>query len=240
MALLDDRDRIPRDLHDLAIQRHFAAGMTLQSAGRFIEHPEAAERVARAVDDLDETITIIRSTIFGLRARESGSGSGLRARAVRALGEAAPVLGFAPGLRMEGLLDTHVSRDTADNMVAVLSEALTNTARHARASRADIALGTDGREARLEIFDNGVGIPAGGRRSGLANLAERARSWGGAFTWTCPDGGGTTLVWQVPVWERQALSSGGDVAQGRRLDARRPGRNRIIGTIGLPRGTGGH
>ncbi|GAA2916527.1 two-component system sensor histidine kinase [Streptomyces thioluteus] len=70
LALLEDRDRIARDLHDLAIQRLFATGMTLQSADRFIDHPEAAERVQRAVDDLDETIKIIRSTIFGLRSRE--------------------------------------------------------------------------------------------------------------------------------------------------------------------------
>ena len=63
-----DRDRIARDLHDLAIQRLFATGLTLQSASRLIEHPEAGERVGRAVDDLDETIKIIRSTIFALRA----------------------------------------------------------------------------------------------------------------------------------------------------------------------------
>ncbi|GAA3310411.1 two-component system sensor histidine kinase [Streptomyces cinereospinus] len=110
IALLQDRDRIARDLHDLAIQRLFATGMTLQSAGRFIEHPQASERVARAVDDLDETIKIIRSTIFGLRSRDDAVGQGLRARVVRAVGEAAPVLGFAPRLRMEGLLDTQVPR----------------------------------------------------------------------------------------------------------------------------------
>lgn len=76
VAVLTDRDRIARDLHDLAIQRLFATGMTLQSAGRFIEHEEAAERVARAVDDLDETIKIIRSTIFGLRTREGAGRPG--------------------------------------------------------------------------------------------------------------------------------------------------------------------
>ena len=76
IALLEDRDRIARDLHDLAIQRLFATGMTLQSAGRFIDHPEASERVLRAVDDLDETIKIIRSTIFGLRARDGAGRTG--------------------------------------------------------------------------------------------------------------------------------------------------------------------
>ncbi|MFI9342084.1 GAF domain-containing protein [Streptomyces sp. NPDC052773] len=199
IAVLQDRDRIARDLHDLAIQRLFATGMTLQSAGRFIEHPGAAERVTRAVDDLDETIKIIRSTIFGLRSRETGAGTGLRARAVRVAGEAAPVLGFAPGLRMDGLLDTRVPKETADHAIAVLSEALANVARHAHAARADVVLATDGRELRLEVTDDGVGIPPEGRRSGLRNMAERAEHLGGELTWTTPASGGTSLVWRVPL-----------------------------------------
>ncbi|MEW2248897.1 GAF domain-containing protein [Streptomyces sp. NPDC006975] len=199
IAVLKDRDRIARDLHDLAIQRLFATGMTLQSTGRFIDHPEAGERVARAVDDLDETIKIIRSTIFGLRSRSGASGSGLRARVVRVAGEAAPVLGFTPGVRMEGLVDTDVPREIADQVVAVLSEALTNVARHARADRADVLVRTDGRTVDLTVTDNGVGIRPGGRRSGLRNMAERAEQLGGGLDLSTPPGGGTTLVWSVPV-----------------------------------------
>ncbi|XUL91684.1 GAF domain-containing protein [Streptomyces galilaeus] len=199
VAVLQDRDRIARDLHDLAIQRLFATGMTLQSAGRFIDHTGAAERVARAVDDLDETIKIIRSTIFGLRARDGGAGTGLRARVVRSVGEAAPVLGFAPSVRMEGLVDTDVPREIADQVIAVLTEALTNVARHAQAGRADVALETDGREVRLTVTDNGVGIPPEGRRSGLRNMEERAENLGGDLKLSCPEGGGSTLVWRVPV-----------------------------------------
>ncbi|MCW7944384.1 histidine kinase [Streptomyces hygroscopicus] len=201
IAVLKDRDRIARDLHDLAIQRLFATGMTLQSAGRFIEHAEAGERVLRAVDDLDETIKIIRSTIFGLRAREGADGPGLRARAVRVAGEAAPVLGFAPSLRMEGLLDTNVPKDVADHVVAVLSESLTNIARHAHADRAGVVLETDGREVLLTVSDNGMGIPPKGRRSGLHNMAERARELGGKLELTSPADGGTTLKWSVPIGE---------------------------------------
>ncbi|GAA4073644.1 GAF domain-containing sensor histidine kinase [Streptomyces shaanxiensis] len=199
VAVLKDRDRIARDLHDLAIQRLFATGMTLQSAGRFIEHPEASERVVRAVDDLDETIKIIRSTIFGLRSREGTGGTGLRARVVRVAGEAAPVLGFAPSLRMEGLVETLVPREVADHVVAVLSEALTNIARHAHADRADVALTADSRQVRLTVTDNGVGVPADGRRSGLRNMAERARQLGGELELSGPADGGTTLVWWAPV-----------------------------------------
>ncbi|SEB97738.1 Histidine kinase-, DNA gyrase B-, and HSP90-like ATPase [Streptomyces misionensis] len=199
IALLEDRDRIARDLHDLAIQRLFATGMTLQSAGRFIEHPEASERVLRAVDDLDETIKIIRSTIFGLRAREGAAAGGLRARVVRVAGEASPVLGFAPGVRMEGLIDTDVPGEIAEHVVAVLSEALTNIARHAHADRAEVLLVTDGREVRLTVRDNGVGIPDGGRRSGLRNMAERARRLGGRLEVGKGERGGATLEWRVPL-----------------------------------------
>ncbi|MEN3584289.1 GAF domain-containing protein [Streptomyces sp. ZYX-F-203] len=199
ITLLEDRDRIARDLHDLAIQRLFATGMTLQSAGRLIDDERAKARVLRAVGDLDETIKIIRSTIFGLRSRDDEAAPGLRSRAVRAVGEAAPVLGFAPGVRMEGLLDTHVPRETADHVMAVLSEALTNIARHAHADRAEVVLETDGKEVRLTVADDGVGVPARGRRSGLRNMAERAHRLGGDMDLQRPETGGTRLVWWAPV-----------------------------------------
>ncbi|MFD9818291.1 sensor histidine kinase [Streptomyces violascens] len=197
VSLLEDRDRIARDLHDLAIQRLFATGMTLQSAQRFVEHPEAGERLARAVDDLDETIKIIRSTIFGLRAHEAKEpGAGLRVRVVEG---AVTALGFTPSLRMEGLLDTDVPRALADEVLAVLGEALTNTARHARASRADVSLVVRKGVLTVGVVDNGVGIAEGGRRSGLRNLAERAQLLGGELTTGEGPGGGTRLEWEVPL-----------------------------------------
>ncbi|KOU49249.1 GAF domain-containing protein [Streptomyces sp. WM6378] len=200
VSLLEDRDRIARDLHDLAIQRLFATGMTLQSAQRFVDHPEAGERLARAVDDLDETIKIIRSTIFGLRAHEAKEpGSGLRVRAVRVVEGAVTALGFTPSLRMEGLLDTDVPRALADEVLAVLGEALTNTARHARASRADVSLVVRKGALTVGVVDNGVGIAEGGRRSGLRNLAERAQLLGGELTTGAGPEGGTRLEWEVPL-----------------------------------------
>ncbi|MFE7131232.1 GAF domain-containing protein [Streptomyces sp. NPDC057638] len=200
MTLLADRDRIARDLHDLAIQRLFATGMTLQSTRRFVEHPEATERLVRAIDDLDDTIKIIRSTIFGLRERESPQATpGLRVRAVRAVEQAARTLGFAPALRMEGLIDTDVPRPVADEAVAVLGEALTNVARHAHASRAEVALAVRSGTLTVEITDDGTGLPtpAPARRSGLRNLAERAERLGGTLTLSGAEPRGTRLEWRV-------------------------------------------
>jgi signal transduction histidine kinase len=199
LALLEDRDRIARDLHDLAIQRLFATGMTLQSAARFIEHPGASERVVRAIADLDETIKIIRTTIFGLRAREAVGGQTLRSRAAHAVGEAQHLLGFAPRLSMEGLLDTDVPQQVAEDVMAVLAEALSNAARHAQATRVEVALHATTKEVVLAVSDDGVGLPAEGRRSGLANLAERAQRLGGSFEASAAEEGGTRLVWRAPL-----------------------------------------
>ncbi|WP_407991468.1 GAF domain-containing protein [Kitasatospora sp. CMC57] len=198
LAMLEERDRIARDLHDLAIQRLFATGMTLQGATRFIEHPEAVDRVLRAIDDLDETSKTIRATIFGLRAREAGPAArGLRARVVVAVEQAAHVLGFAPGLRMTGLLDVTVPAQVTGEVLAVLEEALSNAARHAAATAVEVTVAATGKELILTVTDNGCGLPADGRRSGLANLADRATALGGSFEARALDVGGTELVWRV-------------------------------------------
>ncbi|WP_258312498.1 sensor histidine kinase, partial [Streptomyces sp. ZEA17I] len=160
VSLLEDRDRIARDLHDLAIQRLFATGMTLQSARPFVERPEAAERLGRAIDDLDTTIKIIRSAIFGLRDHEpTGDAPGLRTRVVQAVDAAAPSLGFPPALRMEGLIDTDVPQEVADQVVAVIVEALSNIARHAGADRAEAAVVAGGGALTVTVTDDGVGLP---------------------------------------------------------------------------------
>ncbi|MES4908786.1 MULTISPECIES: GAF domain-containing protein [unclassified Streptomyces] len=200
LALLEDRDRIARDLHDLAIQRLFAAGMSLQSTVRFVHHPEGSERLLRVVDDLDDTIRIIRSTIFGLRSHEAGpAAQGLRVRTARTVEEAVPALGFTPSLRTEGLVDADVPYDVADDVVAVLAEALSNIARHARARGAEISLAVGSGRLTLTVTDDGVGLPEGGRRSGLRNLTERAGKRGGELALEVPPGGGTRLVWSVPL-----------------------------------------
>ncbi|MFF7656516.1 GAF domain-containing protein [Streptomyces sp. NPDC007983] len=199
LALLHDRDRIARDLHDLAIQRLFATGLTLQSASRLIEHPEAGERVGRAVDDLDETIKIIRSTIFALRAvgDEDGEPATLRRRLVKAVRSASDILSFTPSLLMDGPVDTDVPDETGDQALAVLAEALSNTVRHAHAQRVDVRF-TVGADVVLTVTDNGVGIGDAAPSGGLVNMRSRAELLGGTLSIEAPEAGGTRVVWRVP------------------------------------------
>lgn len=202
LTLLGDRDRIARDLHDQVIQRLFADALTLQAAlGRVRDQPVVAERIQRVVDDLDDTIKIIRSTIFGLQHRDRQARSGgLRARLLALTDEATHTLGFAPALRMTGLLDTDVPASHAEHLLAVLREALSNAARHARACRVDVAVEASDRMLRLAVTDDGRGIdPAVARRSGLANMGSRAEELGGSFCLTAADPTGTLVEWTVPL-----------------------------------------
>jgi len=198
-GLIEDRARIARDLHDLVIQRLFATAMMLTGASRLIDRPEAAGRVQAAVDDLDDTIRQIRSSIFALQSHEQAGAVGLRSRLLGIVDAVAQQLGFSPALRLEGLLDTDVGDDLGDEVVAVLQEALSNVVRHARASRVDVLVHAGNDKLLLRVTDDGVGIPAGGRRSGLANLAERAARRAGGFDVRSRDSGGTVLEWHVPV-----------------------------------------
>ncbi|MER7311290.1 MULTISPECIES: GAF domain-containing sensor histidine kinase [Streptomyces] len=215
LAVMHDRDRIARDLHDLAIQRLFATGMTLQSTTRAIaDRPEAAERVRRAVDDLDTTIRIVRSTIFDLRTTDGPGHGGLRHRIAETARTASRALGFRPSVRIDGPVDSVVPDELAEHVVAVAAEAVSNASRHARASRIDIALSAD-EAVTLTVTDDGVGIgspaeetsgPGGGadadgvrRGGGLANMRKRAELCGGTLTVERPAGGGTRISWRAPL-----------------------------------------
>ena len=199
LALFEDRDRIARDLHDLVIQRLFATGMSLQGATALIGDAEATHRVEQAVDALDETIRDIRSAIFSLQSRGQTERPGVRARILAVAEEMTGPLGFTPGLRMAGPIDTTVPDHIAAQLLAALREALANTAKHAQASRADITVDATSTGLALTVRDNGTGLTGTGRRSGLANLAERAAELGGTLRTVTAEGGGTELDWRVPL-----------------------------------------
>jgi signal transduction histidine kinase len=198
LAILSDRDRIARDLHDLVIQRLYATGMSLQGAMPLLTRPEAATRVSSAVDALDETIREIRSAIFSLQSRGESNQQGLRSQVLGVVDQMTAALGFAPALRLVGPLDEAVPADAGEQMLSALREALSNAARHAAASRVDVTVEV-GAELILRVRDDGTGMGLTTRRSGLANMAERATELGGKLTIEPAEGGGTQLDWRVPV-----------------------------------------
>lgn len=201
LMVYEDRDRIARDLHDLVIQRLFATGMQLQGTTRLAGVPDAvAERVARAVDDLDETIREIRQTIFALHEPIDSDAAGVRGRVLREAEQSAALLGFAPSVRFIGPVDSLVTTETGEHLIAVLREALANAAKHARAQRVDVLLEASSARVLLVVSDDGVGLDEPVRRSGLANLAARAADLGGSATFErVSTDGGTRVTWHVPV-----------------------------------------
>src|SRR5262249_975090 len=130
MGMLEDRERIARNLHDTVIQRLFATGMVLEGTTPLVERAEARERLRQAVDDLDETIRAIRTTIFELEEQRR-AGPGLRSEVLDVVGEAASSLEFEPTVRFEGPVDATVSPEVAAQLVPTLREALSNIIRHA-------------------------------------------------------------------------------------------------------------
>jgi len=198
VAVFEDRDRIARDLHDLVIQRLYATGMSLQGAVSLIGSAEAAQRVNVAVDALDETIREIRSSIFALQAREDTKPPSLRARILHEADQAAGLLGFPPSLQLDGRLDEGVPDDLGEQLIVVLREALANAARHSGATWVDVLVRAAA-DLVLTVRDNGSGIRATGRRSGLANMEQRAIKLGGTFRVEPLASGGTELAWRVPL-----------------------------------------
>ncbi|HET9760897.1 MAG TPA: GAF domain-containing sensor histidine kinase [Nocardioidaceae bacterium] len=196
LAVFEDRDRIGRDLHDLVIQRLFAIGLGLENTARMAQQHDVRTRVAAAVDDIDETIKDIRRSIFALSV--AADSTDLRATVTELVDRATKVLGFRPSLRFEGPVDSSVTPDVATHVMAVLAEALTNTARHADASHAWVVLVAGGDWLVVTIGDDGRGIDPGATRSGLRNMQERAEGLGGGCTVECPAEGGTVITWSVP------------------------------------------
>ncbi len=188
-----DRDRIAADLHDHVIQEMFSIGMGLQGMINGLRDPEQQARISGYVDSLDSTIRRIRATIFGLQTDSDADGLKLRILAV--LDETAAGVGFAVEVDFVGPLDTRISHPLALDVEAVVREAVSNAARHARAGAVKVTVALVDELVTVEVVDNGVGIGRSTRSSGLTNMRRRAESHGGTFTTTTPAGGGTHLRW---------------------------------------------
>ncbi|MDG4808657.1 GAF domain-containing sensor histidine kinase [Micromonospora sp. WMMD1120] len=196
LVVLEDRERIARDLHDVVIQRLFATGLQLQSAAPMMSRPEVAKRINAAVDDLDATIRDIRRTIFELRTPMTAA---LRTELRDAVERATGSLGFPPRLELIGPVDSAVPDPIRPDLTAVLREALSNVVRHAGASRVDVVVQADAGRVSLTVTDDGVGCDGAAARGGLVNLRERAEGHGGTFEVGPVEPHGTRLRWSVPL-----------------------------------------
>ncbi|WP_176732012.1 GAF domain-containing sensor histidine kinase [Micromonospora rhizosphaerae] len=196
LVVLEDRERIARDLHDVVIQRLFATGLQLQSAAPMNVRPEAAKRINAAVDDLDATIRDIRRTIFELRTPMSAA---LRTEIREAIETAAASLGFRPELELTGPIDSAVPDALRPELTAVLREGLSNAVRHAQADRVAVAVKVEAGWVTVTVTDNGVGCDPEAARSGLVNLRERAERLGGDFQLSRVIPHGTEVRWSVPL-----------------------------------------
>ncbi len=193
LAQAEDRDRIAGDLHDHVIQELFALGMRLQGhAAR--SDPATADRVNGYVDTVDEIIKKIRDSIFGLHQPRQAP-AGLPARLLEIIEEHAPQLGFTAGISFAGPLDPGPDETLAHDILAVTREGLSNCARHAHATAADVSLILQDGLITLDITDNGRGIGTPARSSGLSSMRRRAERNHGTFQLTTPADGGTRLTW---------------------------------------------
>jgi signal transduction histidine kinase len=194
VALLEERERIAREMHDNVIQQLFATGLSLQSAVPLGQHPVVRARLSQAVDDLDHAIRQIRQAIFELHTQDPGENLLV---ALRAIAESYAVsLGFVPDVKVSRGLGPLPEQLRAD-VIAVVREGLANVARHASARSAAVRVSA-GDGLSVEVVDDGVGFDVKDARSGLVNLRSRAMAHGGSLEIRPGRSSGTILHWHVP------------------------------------------
>jgi signal transduction histidine kinase len=196
LAVVSDRERIARDLHDVVIQRIFATAMQLQAAGMRAVRDDVRDLIERSVADLDATIRDVRATIFELQTPRAGSVRGELRALVR---EYERVLEFRPELKIGGPVDTAATEVIGESLLKVTREALSNVSRHARATRVEVMVGVADGRLTLTVDDDGVGFTQVGTHSGLDNAGARAEALGGVLRLDRSPLGGAQLTWSVPL-----------------------------------------
>ncbi|KAF0967360.1 GAF domain-containing sensor histidine kinase [Gordonia sp. YY1] len=197
MRVLEDRERIARDLHDHVIQRIFAEGLTLQATLQRTQSPEIRARLTRSINNLQDIVQDVRSTIFDLQAEESET-TRLRQRVQETIDQQVDDLPIQTHVRMAGPLSI-VEPRLADQVIAVVREALSNAVRYAHATTLTVAISVAD-DLVVEVTDDGVGLDGDVTASGLTNMRRRAEELGGTFSLTTPEAGhGLSVRWTVPL-----------------------------------------
>ena len=196
MLLVEDRDRIARDLHDTVIQRLFGVGLALQTTLATTDD-RTRLRLDASIDEIDTTIRELRTTIFSLHGSRIAP-EGLRGRILTVASDAGRASGVEPRLEFAGSIDTLDDR-IAEHLIPTLREALSNVAHHAHARSVRVVVSVTN-EVAMTVTDDGVGITReviGG--NGLDNMASRAAELGGIATLTAGPEGGCQFEWRVPL-----------------------------------------
>lgn len=200
LTLYQERERIARDLHDVLVQRLYAAGMQLDLLARRPTRKLArkdAQRLADAIDQLDASIADVRDVVRTLRNPDlTDHVTDLAESARTEVAIAGELLGFTPTLDIDGDL-SGIPAAVADHTRAALREALSNVVRHSGAHAVTVHIGHKG-ALELVVTDDGCGIPEGVTHRGLKHLEERAAQAGGrCAVRSSPKG--TTVTWTVPL-----------------------------------------
>jgi signal transduction histidine kinase len=212
LAVVEERERIGKDLHDGIIQSIYAVGLSLEDVPELVDDQEgridAVARVDRAIDALNLVIADIRSYILRLRPALGGPED-----PVEALARLAEEFGMLAVIDLEVDLDggadlvRAMPPDRGSDLLFIAREALSNVARHSGATRTALVLARDEGDVVLCIEDNGRGFDptrvsgpdAYGRHQGLANMRDRAVGMGGTFAVERPDGAGARIIVRVPA-----------------------------------------
>ena len=198
LVLYADRDRIAQDLHDVVIQRLFAAGLNVQSLARFVSGNEGLSRLRTITDELDVTIKELRDTIYSLRV-SSGETELLSSRILNAIGKVSRSFASAPRIVLSGPIDSRVAPDLAEQLLAVVTEGVSNAVRHAQADEIDVGVSASDGVLCVTVSDDGCGIGNPGGTSGLANMEARALNLNGVFHVESVACHGTRFHWSVPL-----------------------------------------
>jgi signal transduction histidine kinase len=201
VILLEDQARVGRDLHDTVIQRLFAIGLTLQGAAGLLTDSGAEQLISNAIDELDRTIGHIRTVIFDIETSSCERATSMRAQIVELAHDAARGLGFQPRIMFTGTIDTTVAGRLLTDLLATVTEVLSNVIRHAGASHVDLELSIN-EAITLSVVDDGIGMPGNSHRGdghGMVNIRTRAERLGGTLDVTRPASGGTQVRWRVPL-----------------------------------------
>ncbi|ALO67289.1 hypothetical protein AS189_13240 [Arthrobacter alpinus] len=202
LVLFADRDRIAQDLHDVVIQRLFAAGLNIQGLARFVDESAGLARIRAITDELDTTIKELRDTIYSLRASATDADL-LSSRILNTISKISRSLPYAPRIILSGPIDSKVTVELGEQVLAVVTEGVSNAVRHAQADEIDVAVSVDGQSVNVSVSDDGCGVGVLQGTSGLANMEVRALTFNGTFQLDSNGARGTRFLWSVPMDGKQ-------------------------------------